>query len=875
MARRVALIALCAARVASADNPRDVFDIPAKASEPPLDCSDGRAFGCVQATDPLDGASPFALSTWLPASYLLSLPVGDATHDQVASYALGAGRDEAGPTFGGATGLENRWTIEGAPSDSVKTGASETAVPLAFLDGLLVTAGGFSARDRASTGGTIDAQLRRGTKDHQLEAYAWLTYNAPSREPEIAPDTYQVRRGYVSPAPRASAAVVATGPLGELLGGHAWYAAGIAPSVQATDFTWHAASLLDADQDGLPDGYPGTIDLHAIEDTAKTPVTWSVPVMARAGWDAGVHHVDLTLVGSGATQATYLFNSTLQAAGIDQTSLIGDAIATWRGEWTDTHARVQLAWHRAMRWQSAADPAAEHIPQLLSAYVPNPLPEDPALGGACSDGAGDPFPKLQNCPVPIGYFASGGAGLLADSVADRPSVTADLAHRIENHVLRAGVTEEDSRLVTTAHFTGGEQDRSLFPGETSARQFIAPNLVCPLDPAQACPTVSQSVLTWRTSYAAAYAEDTWRAAPNLRVDGGVRWELMWVGPDLHFSHELAPRFGASWDPLGNGRSRVWTSAGRQFGMLPAGLGQTVIGSNRTVDNIASQFAPGRIVDTGAPFTVVSGIEPLTQDELTAGADLNLARAARVRVWLQGRWLRDGLETTPDGFDNPGHDGGEPATRATGLVAAELETAPTAKLKLRVGYEYAKTIGSWTGPYDPRQGAILYAGTDFDLGGYNQTGALPSQMGSRVYVEAERRGKLGPVGVVAALRLTLAAGRPRDALGDTEDGEFIDLIPRGSAGESPMISQANVRLGASWRGFDVTLDLVNLFDRTDESNINTVYAAGQLQPIIGGSYADLVFLTDLFGQPAVRETTYAMATAFQTPFSAVLGVHHAL
>ena len=47
---------------------------------------------------------------------------------------------------------------------------------------------------------------------------------------------------------------------------------------------------------------------------------------------------------------------------------------------------------------------------------------------------------------------------------------------------------------------------------------------------------------------------------------------MWVGPALHLSNEVAPRFGASWDPYGGGRSRVWVSAGRSFVMLPAGLG---------------------------------------------------------------------------------------------------------------------------------------------------------------------------------------------------------------------------------------------------------------------------------------------------------------
>src|SRR5262249_2752343 len=137
--------------------------------KPPPSCDDGRDFGCVAATNPLVALAPFALSQWLPAKYLLGLPVADLTHDQVAGYAAGAGRDEAGPTFGGATGLENRWTIDGAPADDIKTGGVGTRLPLIFLDGIRVQAGGFAARDRTSTGGTIDAQLIGGSDHHEIE----------------------------------------------------------------------------------------------------------------------------------------------------------------------------------------------------------------------------------------------------------------------------------------------------------------------------------------------------------------------------------------------------------------------------------------------------------------------------------------------------------------------------------------------------------------------------------------------------------------------------------------------------------------------------------------------------------------------------------
>ena len=143
----LALLALLVSRTAFADDPRDLFGLGKKPkdAEPPPSCDDPHAFGCAMATDPLDDPSPLALSTWLPADYLRKLPLGYVTHDAIAHYGLGASRDDVGVSFGGATGLENRWTIEGAPTDSMRTGGNDTRVPLPFLSGLTITAGGFSA----------------------------------------------------------------------------------------------------------------------------------------------------------------------------------------------------------------------------------------------------------------------------------------------------------------------------------------------------------------------------------------------------------------------------------------------------------------------------------------------------------------------------------------------------------------------------------------------------------------------------------------------------------------------------------------------------------------------------------------------------------
>jgi hypothetical protein len=856
------------------DDPRDTFGLgkrPPPATLP--GCDDGLAFNCAIATDPLDDATPYGLSTWLPASYLRRLPVADATHDAVAWYALGASRDDAGPVFGGGSGLENRWTVDGAPADNLRTGAADTRIPLAFLEGILVTAGGFSARDRASTGGTIDARLRRGTAHHELSADVWTQLTRAGRDRPIAANSYDVRRLSASAGPDATASLVATGPLltlDRVLRVRAWYAAGIAPNLSARDYVWRASRLVDADEDGLPDGAPGAVGVAPVEQTQTRALDYVVPVMARLGLDLGVLHFELSLLGQAQRDARFLANATLPAAGIDRTTVTGDAIATWRITWATTHARFQLAWHRSARHEAAHDAAAAHLPQLLSAYVPASLPDDPRLAAICDDTSpADPAKLIPNCPVPFGLFASGGAGLLTDVVGDRPTATVDLAHRNGHHVVRAGATLEDTRLVTTSSFTANEQQRSLFPGELSHRRFYLGR--CSMDLTEPCDYASASQLTYRTVYTAAYAEETFTPQDGLAIDGGLRWELMWVGSRLHFSHQVAPRVGIAWDVLGGGRSRVWANLGKTFAMLPAGLGQTVIQRDTTADDFELGTGNSRVYDAGSAYRIVPGVGPIEQDEVTLGAEVALVGALRATLWGQGRFIRRALETTPDGFDNPGRNGDIPATRETELVAFSLEMARREAIAIRAGILWGRTVGTWTWPYDPRQGVNLLQGPSWDIDATNLYGPLPTDPGGRVFVEAERKGSLGAVGLAVATRLTVGSGRPRDVLADGPDG-IVELLPRGAAGRNAVIAQANLHLAAQWRGFTGTLDLFNVFDRQEVTNLDEVFTGDTVRPVAGGRYEDLVFLKNAAGAPARRRTGFQLPTAFQPPLSVSLGVH---
>ncbi|MGE3544139.1 MAG: hypothetical protein AB7L28_09405, partial [Kofleriaceae bacterium] len=296
----------------------------------------------------------------------------------------------------------------------------------------------------------------------------------------------------------------------------------------------------------------------------------------------------------------------------------------------------------------------------------------------------------------------------------------------------------------------------------------------------------------------------------------------------------------------------------------------------TVHDSESPFGPGRTTQGGQAFRVAGGIAPMAQDELTAGFELGLARLFQLTIWAQGRWLRRGLDTTSRGFDNPGRHGDElPAMRASELVAIEIATSPTAKTTLRTGYVAGRTIGNFPGPFDPRQGAALYDSDELDVPFVAGTsiGRLPTDVGHRVFIELGRRGSFGSTEVGVATRLSLNSGRPRTAFGITDVG-VIPLLERGGLGRGPMLAQANVRAHARWRRIDLTVDVFNVFDRREATNLDEVYAApAELRPIEGGTAEDLVFLKTINGGEVRRTTSYGLGTAFQAPVSVVVGAHY--
>lgn len=871
----VVSLSAVAVRTAAADEPaRDLFGLE-KPKDEPTTCANAEDLACPANDDP----APAKLETRLAKKKLARLPLAAADLDAAAGLAVGAGRDDAGLHYAGATSVDNRWLVDGAAIDSPRLGSLGVRVPLAFVEEVAIATGGFSVRDRATTGAVIEARLVEGGDARVVHGGVWLGVGAPPRLTAAVPGEYRSFQGRLADQRTLDADVVASGPLGRAGNAELWYAAGIAPRLWDASLVRHAWRRADVDGDMLADEDGAGFIVHESLGTAERgALAWSVPVMARLGARATHHQLAATALVTTSGDTRWATTAEESAAGVDRRELDAVLSATWRGQWTSTRARVLASWMRDQRIES---PHAEggDAPDIGLAYFPAP---DAAIGAAdnavregCQDTtASDPYPGFQNCPFPTGYYHVGGAGQLGDVIQDRPGVLAEIERTFGTHAVALGASGEDARVVLRTRYTGGYLRRQLAEEAFIDYRLVDIGAGAGFDDScgdgVSCNWLREHERTIRTRGLAAWMADTWRPGARIAVEYGLRAESSQIGESVKV-RDLLPRVGASWDVLGAGRSRLFASWGRYAAMLPAGTGERVFSGPTIYQLISFGGTVSHAVASSGEVPIAPELHGVRVDEALAGFEIGAADVVRAGVHVRQRHLGRTLEDVNGTLAVVGAEPGTmAATRDLTEIGASFENSPAAVVHVRFGYAWSRLRGNWPGPYDPVDGFGLYLSSLFDRPPINATGPLPNDQPHRFFAEIVGRGRQLGMDLDFGVRAIATSGRPRSYR--TIAGQSF-LIPRGAGGRLPSVAQTNARIAARRGKLTFSLDVFNLFNRRGTTAIDEVYVIDDLLPIDGGDESDLVFAKDNVDEsaPARLNRRYGAPSRFQAPVLVLLGV----
>jgi len=491
-------------------------------------------------------------------------------------------------------------------------------------------------------------------------------------------------------------------------------------------------------------------------------------------------------------------------------------------------------------------------------------------------GAGKTIARFTDSTV-TPNAVSGGFGAHQDGKFTRNVYKLDASKFWGRHELKGGVDWEDIDSEVN-RFEGGAGQRVSKLRSSAAtgsqiyyrHRFFIDDTAAGFDPNNpatfviAVPlTVSPGTLN--TSF---YVQDGWRAASNLTINAGIRWERQQVNDrfgetSIDVDDNWAPRLGVVWDPARNGRSKIFGSYGRFFESIPLDInirsfgGESSCFCNNFDPNPANILpdpaSPVRTSRLGLPVTPVDeALKGQYINEFLLGGEYevrpNLSVGAKFSYRDLGRVIEDFLIIDSGGYfiANPGSGLGTTMTfydYSTVEAPKAKRTNTSIELSARKkfsnnwqvlsSYVWSRLEGNYDGTFQNSTGQLdPNINSAFDYADFlvNADGRLSNE---RVHQWKFDGSYEVPRGALSGLNLGLStrwlSGFPLNAYGHSflyANWEYY-LVPRGSAGRGPSDWEADlqvsypVRFGGNKR-LNLFMDIFNLFDRQEAIQLDERY-----------------------------------------------------
>lgn len=575
--------------------------------------------------------------TTFTAEQLNTLPVArDVTSISLLTPGTVASSSFFGPaSFGGASAAENSYYINGFNVTNLFDSLSFAEVPFQAIDQLDVQTGGYGARYGFSTGGVTSVNVKRGTNTWK-GGVSWTT--APDALRENAPDTLRtdgsILRSYDNN--RQSSDVFSAWAGGPLIEDNLFvFALGSLTRSDKTAFGGRSSSNPRSARDPDTPVPPTSLAASAQDYRARDPY-W----LLKLDWYLNDrNHLEYTGFDN-RRRYRYDYYDTEYAS--DQPGAAVDK-GDYRGrlEGRSGGTTNVFKWTSQLGDDVTASLQHGRMRNTNGEYTISPDGQRGDYDGDINAADGDcPYVVDRVLGKQVGCAVNSQLGLRAGS-NERSNTQADLVWQLGNHQLGGGYSKEDWTSVQGTAYSSGAY-WNLYANYAQRIDFRTGGRI----------GVKQA--SW-------YLEDHWQVTDRLMLYAGLRNDSFENrnGSGATFvkqSNIWQPRLGLSWDPTGDGDSKLYASLGRYSLPIAANVAlRAATASYYTMDyytydgydpvtgkpNITGSYRNGSAdsVVNGAdgstpdPRAVASrGLKPYTQDEAILGYQRQLRSS---NDWVDG------------------------------------------------------------------------------------------------------------------------------------------------------------------------------------------------------------------------------------------------
>ncbi|MEO5768492.1 MAG: hypothetical protein ABIS92_09085, partial [Polyangia bacterium] len=196
------------------------------------------------------------------------------------------------------------------------------------------------------------------------------------------------------------------------------------------------------------------------------------------------------------------------------------------------------------------------------------------------------------------------------------------------------------------------------------------------------------------------------------------------------------------------------------------------------------------------------------------------------------------------------------------------------------YTYSRLIGNYNGLYDSDNSYFAPNGGnayDYPELVINKRGPLANDRPHSGRVDGFYEVPVGNGSIVGGLSFSAYSGVPRNYIGGLVPSQpLVFILPRGSAGRTPTITQADVKLAyrrplSKTTALEAFLDIYNVLNQRTALQMDDNYTFDVVSPIENGNVNDLRFAKNVFGAPITKNPNFGQPTVYQSPIHGRLGL----